>query len=91
MNYNFNQAIGDLVVHFYKQHQLCITEPEVWLINNILLCTDEMFEPFEMIGDMLGIAMDSIDCAAIIKYQYTLEVIAKTIYRTNGLCQFSRN
>jgi hypothetical protein len=91
MNYNFNQAIGNLICHFYQQHQILLTEPEIWLINNILLCSDDMFEPFEIISDMIGIALTSIDHAAIIKYHYTLDKIADTVYRTNTGPQFSLN
>jgi hypothetical protein len=75
MNLNFNSAVGDLLVHFYKHHQLALTEPEVWLINNILQCTDDMFDGFDMIADIIGIAMDSEDHAAITRYETALEVL----------------
>ena len=76
MNINFSAAIGDLLVHFYKTHQLVLTEQEVWLINNVLMCTDDMFDGFNMISDILGIAFDSEDGAAILKYHEALEVLA---------------
>lgn len=76
MKINFSAAIGDLLVHFYKTHQLVLTEQEVWLINNVLMCTDDMFDGFNMISDILGIAFDSEDGAAILKYHVALEVLA---------------
>jgi hypothetical protein len=76
MNLNFSSAIGDLLVHFYTHHQIAITEPEVWLINNILMATDDMFDGFDMIADITGIAMDSTDHAAIIKYKTAIEILS---------------
>lgn len=86
MNLNFSSAIGNLLAHFYKTHQLALTEPEIWLINNILLCTDDMFDGFDMIADIIGIAMTSSDHAAILRYKDAVEVltIAKHPFEVTG-------
>ena len=86
MNLNFSSAIGNLLAHFYRNHQLTLTEPEIWLINNILLCTDDMFDGFDMIGDITGIALDSTDHAAILIYKEAVEVltIAKHPFEVTG-------
>lgn len=68
MIHNFSTALGNLISHFYRNHQIALTQPEIWLINNILACSDTMFESFEMISDIIGIAMTSTDHAALINY-----------------------
>lgn len=75
MNLNFSSAVGTLIIHFYKAHQLAMTEQEIWLINNILQCQDDMFDAFEMISDIMGIAMDSEDHAAICQYEIALDIL----------------
>lgn len=75
MNLNFNSAVGNLLAHFYRHHQIAITEPEVWLISNILQCTDDMFDAFDMISDIMGLSLDSEDHAAICHFEKALEVL----------------
>ncbi len=86
MNLNYSSAIGNLLAHFYKVHQLVLTEPEVWLINNILMATDDMFDGFDMIGDVLGIGLDSCDHAAIEQYREAVDIltIAKHPFEVTG-------
>lgn len=91
MNLNFSAAVGNLLVHFYQNHQIAITEPEVWLINNILQCTDDMFDAFDMISDIMGIAFDSEDHAAIVKYEQALEVLEAARHPMEVTNRYSMN
>lgn len=91
MNLNFSTAIGDLIVHFHQFHQIAITESEIWIINNILLCSDDTFEPFEMIADILGLSLTPVDHAAIVRYAYAVNRQAQTMEKQELLSRICIN
>ena len=91
MNNNFSAAIGNLLAHFYKCHHIALTEPEIWLINNMLYCTDEHFHPMEAIADIIGITLCKADIRALMEYEWNLTIWDSTRIYENSIGRFCRN
>jgi hypothetical protein len=86
MSKNYKASVADLIIHFYEEYQIVLTEPEIWLINQILQTSDQHFDYYAMIEDIIGVTFNPRTIIAIDRYDNALstEILAETAIYHNA-------